>query len=247
MAMGVGLGVCLVLTGSSSLWAGGAADPKVLLDKAIKAMGGAAKLDKLQSVSWKGTMEVDDNGQKFNVKHEGAMQTGDKIRVELEVDHNGKKDITILVIHGDQGWASNRGKVKEAPEKDLAAVKYVFYSLRLPHLLTTLKDKAFKLSPLDETKIGNRAAVGIKVEQAGRADVNLYFDKENHLPLKTEVRVDDGRREQTFEFRFGDYKDFDGLKHYTKLTLKAEGKEFITDLTEVRPGARLEPRLFTKP
>jgi outer membrane lipoprotein-sorting protein len=122
------------------------------------------------------------------------------------------------------------------------------YALRVPHLLPALKDKEYQLSHLGELKVGNRAALGLQVTRKGRKDVSLFFDKENGLPLKTEVRLTDPTgQEMTLEYHYGDYKEFDGLKVFTKLTFKANDKDVRTELSEVQAQESLDDSTFGKP
>ena len=51
----------------------------------------------------------------------------------------------------------------------------------------------------------------------------------------------------TIEFLFADYKPIDGVKHFTKLIIKADGKEFTNVLSDIKFPKKLPDNLFAKP
>src|SRR6202011_4090099 len=73
--------------------------------------------------------------------------------------------------------------------------------------LTVLKNKDYQLAGMGESKVEGRAALGIKVTAAERPEVQLFFDKESGLLLKTEHRQLDPRsRDEVIQEVF--YKDY---------------------------------------
>jgi hypothetical protein len=138
--------------------------------------------------------------------------------------------------------------VVEAAKENLAFWKDGLYAMRACQLLPSLKDKAFTLSPLGEVKIGAQQAVGILVAHKDYKDLNLFFDKESGLPLKSEARLaPPGGQEIAVEFHFSDYKKFGAVKHFSKITFKADGKEVVTELTEINVHDKLDDGLFGRP
>ena len=112
-----------------------------------------------------------------------------------------------------------------------------------------LKGKAFRLAPLGEVNIDKRPARGVWVSSKGHRDVNLYFDKETGLLVKTETRVkDDNDQEVTEETFLGDYKEVQGTKQATKLTVKRDGELYLeSEVTDYRLAEKLDDRVFAKP
>jgi len=101
---------------------------------------------------------------------------------------------------------------------------------------TLLKDKWLKLSPLGEMTICDRAALGIKVARKGHPDLDLYFDKETHLPLKCSLKVwKRGDLEVTIEWLFSEFKEFAGFKHPTKIALTNENEKVLElEIVEIK-------------
>ncbi len=242
------LGVCVVLGLVGGVRADDQADAKALIDKAIKAMGGEGKVARLKNTIVKGKASFQEGGQQIAITYEGSLQGMDQCRMEMEMVINGMNMKFVTVINGDKGWFKGMNMVQDAPKEVLTVIKESMYAMRMPHTLPALQDKAFKLSPLGEIKIGDRPAVGLLIVHKDHKDVNFYFDKENGFPVKSEIRLTDPQgKEITLEYVYGGYKDFDGLKHCTKVTIKGDGKEFTMEVSEVKPQDKLDDSLFTKP
>jgi outer membrane lipoprotein-sorting protein len=245
------LGCVSLLVLAPALHADDAADAKAVVDKAIKAMGGADKLAKTPATTFKCKATVDDGAKKGEFSGTWSIQLPDKYRAELELVFDGRTQTVTLVINGDKGWANEAGrnKTEDAPEDAMKIIKADFGAIHLAHTLVPLTGKEYKLSSLAEVKVNDKAAVGVKVERKDLPDVDLYFDKETHLPVKAEVRVKErGGEEMLHTFLFQDYKEDDGLKHFTKLTLHRADKEaMVMELSEGKRLEKLEANLFEKP
>src|SRR5579872_4548320 len=74
-------------------------DAKVLLDKAIKAMNGEAKLANLGNASGKGRITGSEGGQDFTVDIDGTWQGGNKYHAEAEFQGGGQNFKGILVAN----------------------------------------------------------------------------------------------------------------------------------------------------
>ena len=55
----------------------------------------------------------------------------------------------------------------------------------------------------------------------GFPDADLFFDKETNLPVKLETRFKETKDtlEVTHVLTFGEYKEIDGVKYFTRLKL----------------------------
>src|SRR5262249_28215059 len=125
-----------------------------------------------------------------------------------------------------------------------------FYALGLATMPIELRDKAVRLSPLGEIQVEGRSAAGIKVTREGRRDVNLYFDKQTGLPVMCEFTAKELEmdRDANFEFFYSDFKEFEGVKTFTKMTWKRDGKPYLErEITEWKPHETLDESAFAKP
>jgi hypothetical protein len=239
--------VCLVFV--QSVRADEQAELKAVVDKAVKALGGSEALNKFRAFTakTKGTF-FDPVEMPFTQDAQSVFPA--QHRFDMNIDINGTKLTQLLVINGDKGWIHANNTTADMPKDMHAAFRDYTHALSLAMTPGLLSDKAFKLTSLGEVKVGERAAIGIQVSQKDRPDVSLYFDKENGLPLKCETRAKtlETGMEVSHEFLFSDYKETDGLKTYTKLTWKRDGKRYLEmEMTEIKPQEKLDETLFGKP
>ena len=230
-----------------------ATDAKAAVERAQKAMGGADKLAKLPATTFKCSGSVAVDGHTMAFTGTWSLQLPDKYRAELEMQMDGIKEGGTLVVNGDKAWAqeaNQNGNAKEAPEEVMSVIKGDFSAIHLAHSLVPLTETIWMLASLGATKIDKTAAYGIKIARKGYPDIDLYFAKDTGLPLQAEVKVketkDGADVKHTFQFR--DYKESDGVKHFTKIVMRRDDKEAMTmDLTEVKRLEKLEAKLFDKP
>ncbi len=235
----------LILAAHSSV----AQEPASLLDKALKATGGEAKLAKLQAVSLKGKGNYTADNQKLPFTLSWWSQGADKSRQIIEMEAKGGKSQETWVMNGGQAWLKRGPAVEAVPlkkdEYEEAREEAYFNYITL---LSPLKGKDFKLTALDEIKHDGRALVGFTVSSKGHRDAKLYFDKETGLLAKGERKVKDDGAEVVEEMFFGGYKDIDGVKFAMRVVSRRDGKpnaEF--DITEAKLLEKLDDKLFTKP
>lgn len=226
-----------------------AADARAVVEKAVKAHGGQENLDKFpaHSLQFKGNFHG--MGQAIPMTGVVAVQGLEKQKLDVEVEAGGQKFRVVTVLDGDKGW-TRMGDETNAMDKDqVAEAKEQAYAGWVA-TLAPLKDKKFTLATIGETKIDQRPAVGVKVSCKGHRDVDLYFDKETMLLVKTETRVkDDGSGQEVTEESFaGEYKDVQGTKQAMKFTVKRDGKLFVEgEATEYTLTDKLDPSTFAKP
>jgi hypothetical protein len=228
---------------------GGQPETKAAVDKALRALGGEAKLAKYPAMTVKGPGKLLIPAE-LMFTHEGSVLGSDKFRYEFELDIQGNKIPEVFVLNGDKGWISIAGKTMVMPKDTVEAFRDVSYAVQLATLPTQLKSKGVELSALGELKVGDRQAVGLLVKQKDRRDVSLYFDKEHGYPLKAELTAKDieNGQEVTNEFLFGDYRDFDGIKSYSKMSWRKDGKAYMErEITEFKLHESLADTLFAQP
>jgi hypothetical protein len=243
------LAIGFVLGGAVPARADDAADARKLVEKAVKAHGGQDKLDKVpgSTVKFKGTFHGMGDG--IPITGEVSTQGADRQRVDMEVEAGGQKFPILIVFAGDKGWTKILKEVKEFDKDELAEAKESGYAAWVT-TLAPLKDDRFTLSTTGEIKVDNRPALGVKVKSKDRRDVDLYFDKETGLLVKTEHRARDAAtgQEVTEEYFPSEYKEVEGTKQAMKFTVKRDGKLFLEgEITDVQLSEKLDASLFEKP
>ncbi len=230
------------------------AEARALLDKAIRAAGGAGPLAKVAGVSAnvKGTLHVQ-GGRTVPFNFSVSAQGADRFRMETE-SVGGRAFAATLVVNGKKNWLKSDNNKRLAQVKDRFlfenGLAHDLYALQLAQLLTPLKDKAFRLSTTGEIQVGDRPALGFRVIRAGRPDVNLYFDKKSGLPVRCELRfrVDRLNQEYTHEILLHEPKDVGGIKAFTKLTVtRDDTKVFSATLEDLQFPEQLDEKTFAEP
>lgn len=246
----LGLAVCLMLGTSSPARADAQADARAIVEKAVKAMGGQEKLARLNTCTLKGKGSID-AGQQATFTEEASLRWPDYYHFDIDFDFGGQKIKEVFVIAGNKGWIKiNEDINMEMPAELLATMKDYFYALMLPTNPAELLGKDYTLSPLGEIKVGDRVAVGVQATRKGRRDVNVYFDKENGLPVKGETNAPkiEGGQDVSQEFLLTEYKDMDGVQFATKLHWNQDGKKFVErEYAELKPQDKIDDSTFAKP
>jgi hypothetical protein len=224
-------------------------DPKAILDKAIKAVGGEEKLGKAGAISWKTKGTINFGGNENEIKTSVVAKGLDHWRQESEGEFNGETRKFVFVLAGNKGWRKFGDDPMELDEDALANQKRTTYLQVIPVTLVALKGKDFKLEAAGEENVDGKPAAGIKVTGPDQKDFTIFFDKESGLPVKLVARVVGFQgNEHTQETTFKDYKDFDGIKKATKVEGKRDGEDFNkSEVTEFKVLESVAPDAFKEP
>jgi hypothetical protein len=223
------------------------AEARAIVDKAVKAMG-RDKLEQNKAATWKGKGKIFFQDQAIDFTSDWFVEPG-KQRADFELDFMGMKIKQSRVVNGDKGWTKTNDTVDDMDKETLAEEKHSLYAQRVGQLLV-LRDPAYQLSLLGDSKVGDRPAVGVKVAHAGQRDIRLFFDKETGYLLKSEGRVKDvqsGGTEMTNETFYLDYKDASGLREPGKIQIKRDGKLFLEfELSDFQRKPKLDDSVFNQ-
>lgn len=224
-------------------------EAKATIDKAIKVMGGEAKLAGIKAFSAKGKGQITLEGNDYDFTFEMTTEGLDKYRSSYEVEVDGKKFDGATVLDGDKGWKKEEGEVKKLAGETLAVEKRNAYLDVVPVLLVPLKGNGFKLDSANDEKIGDKAVAVVRVTGPEGKDFTLYFDKESGLPVRMNGLVTDGQGEEAMhETTLEDYKDFDGIKVATRSRIRRGDKRYIeVEGMELKVLADVGPETFVEP
>jgi outer membrane lipoprotein-sorting protein len=245
------LATVLALAASGAARADEPARLKAIIDKAIKASGGEAKLARLKGETFKGKGKYYGMGEGIDYTGEWSVQPPGKMRVHIESTAGGQTFTFLRVLNGDKLWTKiGDEKAEEAGKDETAEAKEEAYAGWVATLLP-LREKGFMLSSLAEVKVNGKPAVGVQVSHKGHRDVRLFFDKETGLLVKSETTVKDprgGGQEQTQEAIYSDHKDVDGVKHPMKVVINRDGKKYVDlEVTEIERKDKIDDSVFAKP
>jgi hypothetical protein len=221
---------------------------RALLAKALQAHGGAAELAKWPALTTKIKGTLHTMGQAMPFSGEFAIQGASQHKFDVEAELAGLKIRIVHVLNGDKAWDKVGDDTEENDAEQLAEAKEEAYAGWVATLVP-LQEKAFTLAGVGEIQIAKRPALGIRVSRKDHRDVNLYFDKETGLLVKTETRVkDEGDQEVTEETFLSDYKDVQGTRQAMKIVIHYDGKPYLEgELSDYRLAQRLDESVFAKP
>jgi hypothetical protein len=228
--------------------ASAADDAKAVVDKAIEAMGGEAKLSAVKAFTWKtkGTFRFGENESSFTA--ESTWAAVDKFRQEFSGDFGGNPFKVVVVLNGDKGWRTFGDSPMEISGDDLANEKRTIYLQTIPAgILLPLKSKDFKIEVVSDEKVTDADVT--KVTGPDGKDFKLFFDKKTHYPVKAIASVRSFNGEEfTQETTYSDFKDFGGIKKATKHEAKRDGNTFVeAEITEFKALDKVDPEIFAEP
>jgi hypothetical protein len=247
------LSCALILSVTTSLRADEKIDPTAVVDKAIKALGGADKIAKYKAESFKMKGKFYGMGEGIDYDGEWDVQYPDKTRFKVESDVNGMKFGFSRSFDGDKLWVKmGTDDATEVKDKDeIKEAKENAYASNITRLLPLKEDKSLKIEVVGESKVDGKPAIGLRVSSKGHRDVNLYFDKDKGLLVKSETMVKDamtGDKEQMQETIYSNYKEMGGVQRPTKVVINREGKKYVDgELTEFTAKEKIDDKVFGKP
>src|SRR2546428_2116760 len=157
----VGCLAVAVMLGTSSL-SQAQEEAKAIIEKAIKAHGGAEKLDKNKGVQAKSQGKVEILGNSVPFTQETTTSYEGKFKELFSLEVMGQKVNIITIYNGEHLWLKANGEDKELPDIVLEEVKDAAYALKAARMTPLLTDKTFTLSLLGEMKVNDRPTVGVK-------------------------------------------------------------------------------------
>jgi hypothetical protein len=249
------LAIGLALAVASRLHADDNAAIKAVIDKAIQAVGGETKLAEIKGALWKSKLTYEGPVGKIEVTGDYTVQLPDRARVEVSDLANAKRLRRLLVVNGARGWERTGDLTHDMPKEMLEDSQEANYHTELTLIPLALRNSKLRLARLPEVKVGDRAAVGLKVSHPNHREVRLYYDKENGQLLKSETHErrwgKDGKaiKEVIVEAFYSDYRDVDGVRLPFKSRNLQDGKPYVDmEMTEVKwLKEKLEDRVFGRP
>jgi len=230
---------------------------RALIDEAIAAKGGKAKLDGLKSIRMtaKGTTTVP--GPKGDVALpvdiERVFVLPDKLRIDSQIHFPKQTMNVIAAVTGNGGWISQpdqngKQQIADFGPEDIATI--TFERWREPELiLLKAADPKSKLAPAPDETIDGKPQTVVKLgAPIADLDVSLYFDKKTKLLTRMSYTdVDAKKRKHTQTDDFADYRDVSGVKVAYKRKSATEGRLTQLELGKVELDTKVDDSVFAKP
>jgi len=223
-------------------------DAKAIIDKAVKATASSdLRLNRLQNVirTEKGTFFVP--GADTPARRTAYLGPPERIKFDAVLGGSGDTQPVVLSLNGAGGWKSMNGAVTALTVLEYDALADEADAWGLITLLP-LRKKGVTLKTLPPATVNGKAAVGVDVSRHNRPDARIYFAADSGLPLKLRLTVRAAGVEVAREIDVSGYRDFDGIKLPTHITVTQNGRK-IEDWTiqDYKYPDKLDDKLFVKP
>jgi hypothetical protein len=224
-------------------------DAQAVLDKAIKALGGAEKLGAVKAATWKGKGKINFGGNESEFALTSTAQGLDNFKSEFEGEFGGNKVTGVTVLAGDKGWRKFGDMGMDLDKDGVASEKRNLYLQMIPITLVQLKGKDFKVEAAGTEKVSGKPAAVLKVTGPDGKDFKLFFDEASGLPVKQVAKVAGFTGEDVLqETTYDGYKDFNGIKKATKTASTRDGEKFLDlEVTEFKPLDKVDAKTFAEP
>jgi hypothetical protein len=247
---GVLLVAVLPFVGPSPARADDAKDPEAVVAKAIKAKGGEANLKKYTATISEFKGKISSGGMELMMSGTTKEQLPDKFRLDATVSMGDMSFKVLQLVNGNKGWRGFNGQNAMLSKEELDEAREESHAGQLADL-RGVTGKDVKLIALGDSKIDGKNVVGVRVVTRGHRDVELYFDKDGWILVKSVATGSDPQSTPAVfksESYYSDYKMVKGLSVPHKVKVLRDGKPYLEmTLTSVDMLEKLDDKDFSKP
>lgn len=221
---------------------------QLIIERAIRAHGGTNALARARHMvrQLKATTFLANKQIQFTASI--VVRLPDRSRTALETDVGGQKRLMLFVVDGDKGWKLTDGAAVDLPRAELETFREQYYVVWLMTLVPLKSTTDFTLKPLSEIMVHGKPAAGVLVTRKGFPDVKLYFDKQNDVLVKMELRSREAGVPVAKEIFFSEWKEFEGVLVPTKeILLFNSEKAGEATVVDVKFPEKLDDAVFARP
>jgi hypothetical protein len=216
-------------------------DPTAVIEKAVRALGGRERLEKVHAteVKTKGTIHF--GGAEGAIRGQVTTQGLDHYRLRFEGEVGGNKIEGTTVISGNKGWRKVNDDVTPLDERTLQGEKRMLYLQLAAGNPTVLGRPGFKVIRAENGAVTAAGPDG--------KEFTIHYDPQTGLPARLVATVagftgDEVKQETTY----ANFKDFGGMKKATKTVSTRDGEPFLEqELLEFKVPEKVDPKAFDEP
>lgn len=215
----------------------------VVVDRAVKLIGGEKKLADLKAGVWKTAGQV--QGRQSRAEFHGELPG--KFRIDSDRVIDGKPARLSRIVDGDKGWVVEGDTTRPMTKAEIDGVRSSFYHKQAATTLIPLKHPDCRLTSGGRVEVNGKPVDVVRAARKGFPELTLYFDAETGLLAKSEMTDTDARtgRPRKVELEFAAYKEFDGIKMASRTKTYHDGKLFLeVEITEFKGAAGLPAGTF---
>jgi hypothetical protein len=209
-----------------------------VLDKQIAAMGGRAALEKITSITGRGTISVAEAG--LTGTFELYQKAPDKALTVVDLGGSGQRD----GFDGTVGWAEDpQNGLREKSGVELAEAKRgaVFgRELRMKSVYRTL-------TVTGRERIGTREAFVVLAVPAEGGPARLFFDVESGLLVRQILSRQSPEGPVDYDVTLEDFRAVDGVMRPFTIRQATAMFTAVVQLNELRHNLPIDDAMFRKP
>jgi photosynthetic reaction center cytochrome c subunit len=206
-----------------------------LLDKYVKALGGAAAVEKITSRVETGTADFGGFQSPIAIYQKGGKRAS-------IMQMAGQQSITAY--DGTSGWMGSPGRpLREMHGGDLEASKMdadLQFPLHIQQMFSELK-------PTRPETIGDTETYQLIGAREGQPPVRFYFDQRSGLLVRLVRYVDSPLGLNPTQIDYADYRVVDGVKIPFRWTIARPGNQFTIQVEEAKQNVPVSDVYFARP
>jgi hypothetical protein len=207
-----------------------------LIDHYIRALGGAAAIEKITSSEEQGTATLGGQAVRFEVFN----QNPDK---QALIRHLPSGD-SVTVFDGHAGWSSIPGRpLRDIHGADLDAAQMdadLHFPLHIKQVFAELRVEY-------PEKIGDREAYVISGTRNGQPPVKFYFDEQSGLLERLVRYAQSPLGLVPTRIDYADYRNVDGVETPFRRTVAQPGETFTFQVEQFRQNVPIDDAEFARP
>ena len=235
-----------VLAAPSAAWAQTAHE---VIERSVKALGGAAAHAKLKSRLSVGTITLGTPAGDIKGSVETLNAVPNKTRALIKADLTALGAGPLVL---DQRFDGSTGYVIDTLQGNRDMEGGQLEAMRngsFPHPFIGYKERGITLQLSGKEKVGDREAYVVIFDPPSGAVTRHYIDAETYLPIKIIMKVDVPQLGQEIDqtVEFFDYREIDGVKLPFRLRASSSVQAYTVTVDKVEHNVAVDETLFSKP
>lgn len=229
----------LLLAGAAS-----AEDARAILDRAIQAHGGAARLERTKKGHFKGNCEGIKPDGPFRYEIEEWFDLPVRVkRVVDSISSNGTSTHVEWLCMGKESWIREGTKRVQNASLPVSQSTEQQQWYAILAMLLLLREKDAQLTSLPEEKKDGSTLAGVHVVYS-QLEGDYFFDKSTSLLRQSKtIRP---REKTTVEFRYDDYRDIQGIHYPMRINVTEETYSSTFTLSSIEFLDKIDSNVFAK-
>lgn len=213
-----------------------------ILDKAIEAIGGKAKLAQIENYTAVTQTTATGALTKIKMTVTETNQPPDLSKQLFEID----KGFRILCLSGNQSWQQIGQDVSDLSRLQRREMERAFFRDTI-NFFKHHDAVGTSVKYIGKQKLAGRSFYILEIKNLSSDSFSLYIDVETFLIVKKTYRGAAETGFALFEERYSDYQSVSGLVVPHKIVVKTNGKVFIeSKLTQFEVNKELPEDFFYK-